>query len=111
MKGKCNDCRTETKLEKHHVCYSPEMIIALCKKCHEKRHATGNAPRKLPEGITLLEIDLDLEQDVWVESQKRKLGFKQKQMVVRKLVRDAMLAEEKFVDEAKEAEAQENFEN
>lgn len=55
-------------------------------------------------------LDLDLEQDVWVESQKRKLGFKQKQMVLRKLVRDAMMAEQVF-DEAKEIEAQENFEN
>lgn len=62
-------------------------------------------------GVMKMQFDLSLEEDVWIESQKRKLGFKQKHLVIRKLVRDAMLAEETFVDSVKEAEAQENFEN
>jgi hypothetical protein len=44
-------------------------------------------------------VNLDLEQDKWVDSRKRELGLKRREYVLRNLVRDAMLLEQKFVDE------------
>jgi hypothetical protein len=30
----CLKCKSETQIHKHHVTYSPEYIIELCKSCH-----------------------------------------------------------------------------
>lgn len=55
-------------------------------------------------------VDLDLVQDAWVHRRKKELGLVRKGQVLRCLVRDAMLFEEK-VDERKSEEAQEEFKN
>lgn len=91
MINNCNDCGKKTKLEKHHVCYFPEMVVALCKTCHKKRHTTGNAPRKLPIGQINIMFDLTLEQDIWVTTQKKVLGLKRKEQVIQKLIEQEML--------------------
>lgn len=38
MNGKCATCGKEGLLHKHHVCYIPELVIALCPDCHYKAH-------------------------------------------------------------------------
>lgn len=55
-------------------------------------------------------LETDLEQDIWIETQKRKNGFKQKKQVVLKLIREAMLAEQEF-EEQRSGELQEEFKN
>lgn len=35
---------------RHHVSYYPEKIVFLCRSCHSKEHARGNAPKR-PKGF------------------------------------------------------------
>ena len=39
-------------------------------------------------------LETDLEQDIWIETQKRKNGFKQKKQVILKLINEAILTQE-----------------
>jgi hypothetical protein len=39
-------------------------------------------------------VNLDLEQDKWVDSRKRELGLKRREYVLRNLVREAMILQD-----------------
>lgn len=39
--GECSICGSYTELEKHHICYKPEVTIDLCKKHHNEVHQKG----------------------------------------------------------------------
>jgi len=34
----CGHNSIERALDRHHVCYDPEIIIRICRKCHSKIH-------------------------------------------------------------------------
>ena len=34
----CHDCHESEKTEFHHISYSPNIFIEVCKRCHNKRH-------------------------------------------------------------------------
>jgi len=36
--GKCNNCKQTTKTEFHHLSYTPNIFIEVCRKCHNKIH-------------------------------------------------------------------------
>lgn len=54
-RGRCSFCQKMVeKLEAHHICYDPEIIIKLCHLCHHKVHYWPNRLSESEKTILLL---------------------------------------------------------
>jgi len=40
--GECYFCQKTEKLNDHHICYNPQVVVRICKRCHGKLHALLN---------------------------------------------------------------------
>jgi len=51
--GKCPNCRKIKKLEVHHLNYTPEDFILICKQCHLKGHKAYKTKRRIITKYTI----------------------------------------------------------
>lgn len=98
MKTNCIQCGKFGEVVKHHTNYFPEMIIAVCKSCHQKIH--GNEESQLSklakEFYKKSGQGVELKDDVhsWLMGLRATTGRKVK-VIVDEILREKMLVDEK----------------
>ena len=44
-RSKCQLCLSDRRTERHHFSYTPEIVLALCPRCHRQSHSKAEAHR------------------------------------------------------------------
>lgn len=99
MEGKCNECGKTSEVVAHHLSYTPEIKIQLCKSCHKINHGKNKELHEeakefynRKKGELLLIEGLSLEEKSWLYNKAKKNKTTQCGIALR-LIRDAMEAE------------------